>query len=265
MERYQIALGIGDILLLAGWFKSRNINAKLIISHDIIRKYRNGSKAYLNFIVKLIETYLPQCTIEHNTTNNPHSHPVTISDFLGMEPLLWRDLNLDLDPSGLAQHPFVVIFTKCRMDSSSNRSHFTADLPLLLESIKSLRGRVPIILLGERDVSLNYENAHHQVQSFYSLLTGEGVTDLTEAELGNTPDWIIFQRDLGFIKTARAVIGFGVGGNLCMALTFAQKVIFYTPVNEYKVLSAVAGDENGSGKLLLTMDVEKFGEAVGAL
>jgi len=248
VAKYHICLGIGDILLLAGWFKKNNYSGTLVISLEIIRVYRNNSMPYLNFILRLIKEFMPQFSIEFG---DKIEQTVSINNFIKSENWLKaNDFKLGFPKSENLWGDYVVLFTKYRFDEEKSRIHFNNCLPALIEIISGLKKK--IVLLGEREISPNFETDYHKVSTLYEKLKPYASIDLTEKELTN--DWNIFTRDVQIIQNAKCVIGFGLGGNLCMSIAFSQKFIFFTETSSYKITEILAKDSSN----ILTFDVDIF-------
>lgn len=258
IAKYPVCLGIGDILLLAGWFKSKKYNGTIIVSKEIVRNYRNNSMEYLNFILKLIDTFLPTFKID---VVEKYDQNISINNFLEMEKCKYEDLNLANylpESEKILDEDYVVIFTKYRIDGEHNLNHFIENISKLIEIIKTIKYK--IVLLGEREIGENYETKYHKVSTLYNSLQDIVYLDLTEEQLTNTPSWEIFNRDIEIIKNAKCIVGFGVGGNLCMSITFAKKLIFLSDPNCYKVLKDLNEDKQSQN--ILTADIEKFRIAI---
>jgi len=254
IAKYRICLGIGDILLLAGWFKTKNYSGILVVSLDIIKIYRNNSMPYLNFILRLIKEFMPQFSIEFT---DEIEQIISINNFI--DNVKYEDLKLTLPGDDELNLDYVVLFTKYRLDDEESRIHLKNNIPELIKIISTLKHK--IVLLGEREISDNYETINHKVSTLYESLKPYTYLDLTEKELINFPSWKTFSRDVQIIKNAKCVIGFGLGGNLCMSISFARKLIFFTETSSYKIIKCLSTDLSST----LTFDIDVFRNAINNL
>lgn len=263
VAKYSICLGIGDILLLAGWFKYKNYNGILLVSKHIIQFYRNGSEMYLNFILKLINAFLPNFRIE---LIEKEDQVISVNNFLEIEQCKYSDLSLrNFLPvkknNTILEDEYVVLFTKYRIDGKNDLDKFKGYIPELVEIIKLINYK--IVLVGEREIEENFETKYHDVSSLYNSLKDHVYLDLTEQTLTNNPNWDVFNRDIEIVKNAKCVIGFGVGGNLCISIAFAKRLIFFTGIDCYKVLKDLNQDKESEN--ILTFDLNIFRKAVNEL
>lgn len=125
--------------------------------------------------------------------------------------------------------PYIVLTTKVR------NLHKSALDPLLPEFFNVIKnGKYKVVLLGERDVRMRkeYEVLGDQVFGIYKQiieqLPSERLLDLTTPALGEQcNDLSQIRQDCLIMREAKAVITFGIGGNLCLSSATAKMSLGY--------------------------------------
>lgn len=126
---------------------------------------------------------------------------------------------------------YVVITTKIRQYDYRT---FEQDKIKLTPALQSLATRYNVVLLGEREVQKSREYAAECNKDFIfgiydylkAILPAERTIDLTIPALGITSSTFDqFRQDCLITKEARAVLTFGIGGNLWMSLCTAKHTL----------------------------------------
>lgn len=226
-------IGIGDILITKMIFDTYGMYEKFKIYKTFISQYREGSSEYLEFIKKLSETLFGSDWYEitenyEQVFNNSHYK------------LKHFDLSGYFELKNQFTEPYVVFHTKIRLDSE--RRTFLQQEKEFKQFLQNLNTHVKIVLLGERNLSVNLETIEHNHTTIYEhllvLKNNNNVLDLTEETLNNSPDWNIFVRDLCIINNAKLNIGIGFGGNMVICSAFSDKNCFYTANLEHPFLKS---------------------------
>ena len=214
---------LGDLLMTRMIYQSYTWNYPLLISLMHVRK-RNPNPRYESFLRELLPVLFPGISIAFNPRGDAELMGISL-------PLKRVSLTNYFDTSPILPYPYIVFQTKYRADSDTKPNF--ADL--YVEKIKTLLSTFAvtgqkIVLLGEKQMHQNWETSAlgKNTGSLYNELVsslaqkGNDVVDLTVTELGDTPDFEIFKRDIRILHNADRVIGFGMGGNMIIAAAFAR-------------------------------------------
>ena len=136
----------------------------------------------------------------------------------GFQPLP-PDLRRVLPLAGEAPPPFVAVSAKVR---GWPRHEYEAIRETFLGLLEDISLRLPLVLVGERVLSLTREYAEShcgRVYSIYDDLSRLTCIDNTFPEFGESPaGWDQFRSDCTTIYHAERVITLGSGGNVSMAM-----------------------------------------------
>ena len=138
--------------------------------------------------------------------------------------------------------PYVAVTTKVR---GLERRRYEAIRIRLIEALRAISRRHPIVLIGEREIGRNAEYEHHggaMVYSIYEDVRWLPCIDLTVPELGSTPPaWDQFRADCMTMRHARGVVALGSGGNVAMAISTGAPFGFLVGTEMAPFLSRVNG------------------------
>jgi hypothetical protein len=152
----------------------------------------------------------------------------------------------------LEDEGYTVVLTKVRIDGKNFRKEVFKRLPELCDRISCIEGKK--ILLGERTIKNTLEVSVHNIISMYDLLDKTKFVDMTEEELNITPNYDNFLRDISIIAGAKRCVGVGMGGNLCMCLTFSERILFLNEFPCHHVIDEIAKRNNPDQKIISSID-----------
>lgn len=149
------------------------------------------------------------------------------------------------------QDPYVVITTKIREMPPRN----------LYEMYSILRNH-NVVILGERKVEMRKEYVDGRISVFgiydeiIRSIPREKIIDLTVPALGETVSSLSqIQQDCFIMHNAKYVVTLGIGGNLCMAIASANKVIGYRTDSNH-MADAMYNEETEN--IIVTKNWDKF-------
>jgi SAM-dependent methyltransferase len=225
-----ICLGIGDNLVVRLMLDTIKHNYSSIkISHDkaVLRNFRNNDPQYAAFMKELGTLLFSDAPYQLvDTQFAPFNTNRTLIDFNikakkpDIDHLLCKGDPLDIGE-------YIVLTTKVR---GLHINTFNAMLPTFKNALIDLSKRYKVVVMGERVVeqSREYKNnptiygIYDQVVPF---LPKDRILDLTVPALGiKTPSLANIQKDCVIMKNSKAVISFGIGGNLWIAACVANVI-----------------------------------------
>jgi len=240
----EVAIGIGDLLQYSAFIIVNKLyNLTLLLNTRILNNYRNGSSDYKIFVEWLLNKLdikfkwvdggnpisLETLIGEYNINNFILSNKIFINKFSFDNSLISEYLQGKSLPE-----KYIVLHTK-------GREFYDYDGAKLF--LEKFRSKIPIIIIGEREVSANlFETQVLNIKSLYKIFIEtlpehNTVIDLTanlDLDLQLNPTTDIFERDLSIINNAECNIVFGCGGNLAMSYCFSKKLIAYVGcANQY--------------------------------
>ena len=229
---FKIACGLGDNIVLRMALDTVKHNYDQIrIAHNkqIMKDYRNNDPIYwkfLNDLGNLLFTEAPY-VFDHGEYPEIYTYDTYIN--LGIkikEPkldhLLCKGTSLNLNKE------YIVITTRAKL---IDQRILYGLLPSFLEKIKQLSTKYRILVLGEREVEGEYQ-AFSIYDQIITTIPTDRILDLTVAALGITaPKLTNIQQDCLIMKEAKAVITFGIGGNVWMSAAVANTIGFRTKDN----------------------------------
>ncbi len=233
METINACIGIGDLLIYSSILIEANLieTTALKLSREILVSHRENSKDYKHFIETLL-THLglkyqwASVTAFQLDSSHQLMQKYQIATIDHSRQVLIRKLGIDSDqfklPDQIANRKYLVIHTKCRE---------FYDFDGIRQFCQLLKTRLPIVLLGEKRISPNFENTYCKTQSLHQLLLEtlslhNEIIDLTfddNHDIQSHPQFESFQRDINIIAQAESNLVFGQGGNYVMVCFFAKK------------------------------------------
>lgn len=225
-----ISLGMGDIIYMAAAlnavkdkYDEININA----NWELADVYKNNHK-YADFSYELMKKVFDK---KININKEGKYKLIAMTD--GLNPNIIPTLPRFLKQLSGEQKPltgnYIVITTKVRQ---LNKNIYNNVKSQFLDTIKELSNKYNIVILGEREVEINYEYSQYNNKNIYSIYNDiksnikNNVIDLTIPKLGiQIPTFDKLEKDCAIMGGARSVITFGCGGNFALALSTAQNVI----------------------------------------
>lgn len=233
-EPYMIVIGIGDIFIHKMIYDTYGLTNDLIVNTFLIEKYRNNSQKYLQLVKYLMNkffvangirvTYVYQKNINEHKLINLKAASITNYD---LSPYFKKEQNEQEQ-----QQPYIVFHTKIRLCGPFIKKHHTEYVPKIKQFFNSYRPKFNIVLLGERNLSNNYETSIGTYHNIYTILkqiktdgTNRKIIDLTEKELQDVPEINIFERDMQILKHAYCSVNIGCGGPFVMATSICPKTV----------------------------------------
>lgn len=250
--------GIGDLIhtrqLLDGPLKfGHSINVVLGTSN--IQNFWAGDR--LTFLIWLTNKLFSNKNYSVYFSANEIGRPPQV--LLGNKLVEARipDLRIEFECKDLYQENYLVILTKVR---GINKHQIIELLQHVSGKLKDIAQTTPILLLGERDVEYGAEYQMHGnsfVYSIYRELTQIIPTfiDKTIPALGITPPTAEqFLTDCKIMSKARAVLCFGSGGNVSIAMSVSRVINYW---QEYEMGDLFKHFEGHDTKCV-TKNFEKF-------
>lgn len=258
-----IPTGLGDLIIIKGQLeasKHRFSRIELAYNRGIMSWRGPVYPSFLYQFGKLLFDGPPYVLTEEEL---PHRSSIDLKNIHGL-PFVKPNLQTLLckgNSLNLAQ-PYIVVTTKIR---AMNRDVFNSIAPRFFSALNDLTKTYKIVILGEKVVEGNYEYNHHgqtQIYSIYpDIMAGisnkNAILDLTIPALGfdHTSELTQVMQDCKYLREAHCVITFGEGGNLCMALACANKIIgFQQQVGE--ICAAIIA--NNPNTVLITSNRDHF-------
>lgn len=172
--------------------------------------------------------------IELDRNDYPYRDWPEICREQGVEPVkprLRSYLKPHMKAAGQFPQDYIVVMTKC---VSFDHERFAREGEPIWQALREKAGKMPILVMGEREVEPCYERRLHTVEycSLYPLIceklsgvAGRHWIDLTVPGLGITcTPFEKFQQDCWIASGARACVTFGFGGAFCMATSFGNAI-----------------------------------------
>ena len=216
--RFVLNAGIGDLILCHAMLAPLAATGRhsVCLSRRAIDDAR--SEAYLPFARRLMALLFDGFELDGE------------ADVIGLDPLILMQIGFrpalptlaHVLPAGrpVCERPYLAVSTKVR---GLERARYDAISGRMLAALRGIARRVPLVLIGEREIGQNAEYRHHGeslVYSIYDDLKGLPCLDLTVPELGITPpSWRQFRQDCLTMREAAGVVALGSGGNVTMAIS----------------------------------------------
>lgn len=227
--RLTLNAGIGDLILSRAMLTGP---AEVALDYQAIDHYRTPT--YRPFAETLLQTLFQAPQFQIVESDEPGMTPQAIAG-LGFQPAV-PDLRGVIGDEWRPETHYTVVTTKVR---GWPRDRYQAIRSAFLARLEQL-GR--IVLLGERTIGRNAEYAEHgddKVYSIYEDLKPLASVNATVEELGSTPpQWDDFVADCSMMAHADRVITLGSGGNVSMAMAFADKCLLHIGGTEMERLFA---------------------------
>lgn len=262
-------LGIGDHIFIRAYLDPiAHKYSQINIAHakDALAFWFNNDQKRLQFNTQLANTIFSVPPYKFDVNGVFPFFPVErIINEINDKPI---KPNLDCLCKGNSLNigEYIVITTKMRQFPISS---FEQMKPILTEKLQNLATKYKIVILGEREVEMTkeYTNSVNRGQVFgiynylINILPKDNLLDLSIPALGNTVSTFSqFQQDCLIMKEARAVITFGIGGNMWMSAGVAKKSIGLRTDAEWTTDKL----NNGYPGMFLTKDINQFGEFLDA-
>lgn len=230
-----ICLGLGDNIVARIIFDTvKHEYEEIKISHDkaVQRHFKNGDLAYDRFLKEIGNLLFTEPPYRFDSGTYPPIHTLNTVSSLpvaitkpNLIPHLCRGTPLDLGEE------YIVVTTKIR---GISKKQFIQQSFQLWKALNHLSKKYKIVILGEREVerSLEYSNLTDMVYEIYSHIVAnippDRVVDLTVPALGNTaPSLLKIQQDGLIMQQAKAVLAFGLGGNVWLAAVTSTQLFSY--------------------------------------
>lgn len=230
--------GIGDSLaprILFDSIKDRYDEIRVCHSKQVFQHFRENNPKYLDFLNELGELLFTQKPFVFDHVDRQPTNHVQMYATLVQEKCVAVRPNLDYLCSGeplQTDRPYIVITTKVREIIDK---FFYPLAPQFYQTVNKLTDKYQIVLMGEREIERNREYSlpirMHDIFSIYqpliNSLKDKKIIDLTVPALGITvPDMTKIRQDMLIMKNAKAVINFGIGGNLWLSAAVANTIGF---------------------------------------
>lgn len=238
MSNYKVGLfmGIGDVLMsrvTLDAVRRRYNRISVSPSPSLINAYRNRPGDYRRFIDEWMSVLFGAHPYEIHDASYPMLAPETIAAGHGIKVPMPRLAGLLCHgrEGDLPQVPYLVIPCKVRGVSSDVWRVIKTEF---LQEIRALSSRYLIALVGERNVVNNAENRAHAgsifsiYQDLVRTIPKESLVDRTQPSLDSEHLCVpTIRRDCLLMNRARAVICVGIGGNFCLALATAKRLVCF--------------------------------------
>tara|TARA_B110000208_G_C11756836_1_gene425451 strand:- start:164 stop:1042 length:879 start_codon:yes stop_codon:yes gene_type:complete len=228
-----IQTGIGDILLAKLCFSNMLFKKnKILFNIAIYVNNPYGLNPLNSFIfkIKLIKKFFNNNEIyffySPNISYTNWSQKVKyINNYNLLKPLVKKTYtNNDLE----INNKYIIFHTKCRFYKSFNYNNLKHKLKEFFTKFKT---NYTIILLGEQNMSKNYESNAHNITTIYNelllLKNNNTIFDLTIENIYDNLNFDNYINDIALIKNADYNIGVGHGGQYVNSILFGKKSFFF--------------------------------------
>lgn len=240
-----INAGIGDIIHSHAMLESaKPLVSEVALSVDgrALQSVRNASHtAFAGQLVQHLFDGPPYMLVPQRTDG------MTPQQLAGAGlPIAVPDLRkrLPLESVGCSPEPFVAVSTKVR---SWRREKYERIRLEFLDKLTALAGRVTLVAIGERVLSLTPEYQAHGdgfAYSIYDDLMTVPCVDATFPEYGHVPArWEQFRMDCTVMRNAERVITLGTGGNVSMAMACGRCLCLMQDTEMAGYFRAMPADE----------------------
>ncbi len=240
--------GIGDLIharQLLDTFRATGNRVNVVLG---VWKGGNGwASGRLEFLIwlsnKLFASQGYDVTFSANKLGNS---PLNLLDNPLMRPQI-PDFRNEFECRKQKKAEYSVILTKVR---GLEKTKLSNDLPEINRLILNLASKMPLILVGEREIEYNNEYQIHGDRMIYSLYENfknllPDAIDLTIPALGITsPTETQFLRDCKIMSSAKRVICFGSGGNVSIAMSVSDVINYYDGQEMGRLFSRFHGLED---------------------
>jgi len=226
-----IQTGIGDILLVKLCFSNMLFKEKKILFNLAIyidNPYGLNALNSFTFKIKLIKHFFNNNEIfffysPNISYTNWHKNVKYITNYNLLKPLVKKTYD-----NNKINNKYIIFHTKCRFYKSFNYSNLKDKLKEFFTKFKT---NYTIILLGEKNMSKNYESNAHNITTIYDelllLKNNNTIFDLTIENIYNNLNFDNYINDIALIKNADYNIGVGHGGQYVNSILFGKKSFFF--------------------------------------
>jgi hypothetical protein len=251
-----IQTGIGDLLLASLCIKNNLFDKKILFNIyiyinnicDIINNY----DSFL-FKIKLLNKIINNNEIffYYNKNVNYTTWPNKIKLITNYN-LLKHIINIPVE----LNQKYIIFHTKCRFYKKFNYKNMKNQL---YNFFKNYKTNYKIYLLGEKNMSINYESKVHKITTIYDelklLKNNNNVIDLTKDNIYDNLDFDNYLNDIQLINEAYCNIGVGCGGQFVSSIIFSNKALFY---ESSVLMSSLNVDNLKSNNIEIIYDLSVF-------
>lgn len=226
-------VGIGDLLNMKAMLdlavKERKFSkVQICPDKEIIRAYRNDSASFKVFLNKLMTLLFSDPHYQIIDNNGPSVDHIELCNNYRLKIVKPSFKHLVPNGKDLGVGKYVVVTTKIRHVSRHEYDKFKARY---IEVLNRISSKYKIVLMGEKQISNNAENAHHGPNEIYSIYDDLksiiNVLDLTVPESTNF-DFESFIQDCYVMSKANNTVTVGEGGNFAIAMAFSNIIGYRT-------------------------------------
>ena len=225
-------LGIGDLIVAKMIEVSNGLHIQHInINKNLIETYSSDYNKKVEFIRQLVGFLFPDAIY---TINNIALDFVSFRNTYTLKPHYLYD-KIDTNMLKHIQEisdDCIVFHTKLRHDSLIEKFN-NYILPELTGFLRSFKTSKKIVIVGEREIGINYETTIHKTKTLYSelllLRNNNNVIDLTKNQLTEGGAFDEFLTDIEIINKCACNITFGIGGPFALTVAFSKNNIAFIP------------------------------------
>lgn len=220
-------VGIGDLLNMKAMLDNavklrRYTKIQICADKGIIRDFRNDSESFKIFLGKLMTLLFSDQHYQIIDNNGPSISHVELDAHYKL-PIVKPSLR-HLIPKGkdLDVGKYIVVTTKIRHVARKDYDKFKVRY---VEALNKVSSKYKIVLMGEKLISNNAENAHYGPNEIYSIYEDlkaiTNILDLTVPE-STSFDYDSFMQDCYIMSKANNTVTIGEGGNFAIATAFSN-------------------------------------------
>lgn len=247
-----IAVGLGDAILISSALhqvKHKYENIYVNVNWPLAKNFKNNEIGYSKFYKDLLTIVFddPKFIIDDPSKNPPKKDMNGLMKD-GIFPVLprYKDKLTSKTIKQDIEKPYIVLTTKIREFS---RTKYESSKQKIFDELNRLSSLYNIVVMGERFVEMNNEYKIHGDQKIYGIYSDiknclHKFTDITIPKLGiEAPTIENLKKDCSIMSEAEAVITIGAGGNFCLGLAVAKKIISLRD-DEYRFVNSFFKDCN---------------------
>lgn len=215
-------VGIGDLLCMKAMLDPVQDKIRICADKGIIRDFRNDSPEFKVFLSKFMKMLFTEPhyeivddnsapSISHIELDAVHHLPIRKPDFGHLLPA-GKDLDIG---------PYIAVTTKIR---HVPRCEYDTFKLRFVKSLNHLSKKYKIVIMGEKAISNNAENAYYGPNEIYSIYEDiKSIRNSIDLSVSQSTDFSFESliQDCHIMRKSLRTITIGEGGNLSLAMAFS--------------------------------------------
>jgi len=227
-KQESIQTGIGDILLNVLLIENNLKNPPLYFNINIYIDNPYQIKNNLNcfeFKLKLLDKICIKDNIIFYYDNNiEYNCEYNLNKITNL-----KALNKYFHFTNIYDKEYIIFHTKCRFTNNFKYNNLKTQISSFCKNFKS---KYQIIILGEKEMAINFEQKYHNITTIYNelleLKQNNNIIDLTIDNIYDNLNFENYCKDMSIIHNAKTNIICGNGGQYCNSIVFGNGMIVYT-------------------------------------